>query len=98
MESGLHLLFGRWSASRRISEKLFRYVLNWMLRCIAHDPPRLSPIALRVPLHRAGPAPDHESAGGLLGDRSRECGVGQGERAADRQRLVMQPLRVPSST
>ena len=46
-----------------------------------------SPIALRVPLHDADPLPDHEHAGGLLRDPGRECGAGQGERAADRQRF-----------
>jgi hypothetical protein len=46
-----------------------------------------SPIALRVPLHDADSVPDHEAADGLLGDRGREYGAGQGERAADRQRF-----------
>jgi hypothetical protein len=32
---------------------------------------------------------------GLLRDRDVEGGAGCGERAADRERLVMQPLRVP---
>jgi hypothetical protein len=40
-------------------------------------------------------AADHEPAGGLLGDRSRERGAGQFERAADRQRFVGLPLGVP---
>jgi hypothetical protein len=40
-------------------------------------------------------ATDFEPADGLPGDRGRECGAGQGERAADRQRLVGLPLRVP---
>jgi hypothetical protein len=33
--------------------------------------------ACRVPPHHARPAPDHEPAYGLLGDRSREHGAGQ---------------------
>ena len=41
-----------------------------------------------MPLHHADPLPDHEPGGGLLGDRNLEGGAGQGERAADRQRLV----------
>jgi hypothetical protein len=48
--------------------------------------PRL-PIALRVALHHADSVSDYEAAGGLLGDRSRERGASQVERAADRQRL-----------
>jgi hypothetical protein len=36
---------------------------------------RASPIAFRVPLHHARALADHEPAGGLLGDRSRECGA-----------------------
>jgi hypothetical protein len=35
-------------------------------------------------LHHPNLAADHEPAGELLRDRSRECGAGQGERAADR--------------
>ena len=46
-------------------------------------------------LHDARPVPNHEAAGGLLGDRSREHGAVRGKRAADRQPLVVQPLRVP---
>jgi hypothetical protein len=46
-----------------------------------------SPIALRVPLHHPRSAPDHEAAGRLLNDRSRERCAGQFERAADRQRF-----------
>jgi hypothetical protein len=45
-----------------------------------------------VPLHDSRPATDREPAGGLLGDRSRECSAGQVERAADRQRLVLVAL------
>jgi hypothetical protein len=52
----------------------------------------LSPIALRVPLHHADAVADHEPAGRLLGDRSRERGEGQVERASDRQRLVVVAL------
>jgi len=48
-----------------------------------------------VPLHHARALTDHESAGGLLGDCGLECGAGQGERAADGQRLVVQLLLVP---
>jgi hypothetical protein len=56
---------------------------------------RRSPIAFGVPLHDARPAADHEPGGGLLSDRSREGCARQGERAADRKRLVVQPLGVP---
>ena len=48
-----------------------------------------------MPLHDADPLPDHEPAGGLLSNRGIEGGVGQGERAADCQRLLVQPLIVP---
>jgi hypothetical protein len=34
-----------------------------------------SPVALRVPLHHADAAADHQPAGGLLRDRSREHGA-----------------------
>jgi hypothetical protein len=40
-----------------------------------------------VRLHHQRAASVHEPAGGLLRDRRRECGAGQFERAADRQRL-----------
>jgi hypothetical protein len=40
-----------------------------------------------VPLHDARAVADHEAAGGLLRDRSRERSAGQFERAADRQRF-----------
>jgi hypothetical protein len=53
-----------------------------------------SPVALRVP-HYPNPAGDHEPASRLLRDRNLERGAGQFERAADRQRLVSLPLRVP---
>jgi len=43
-------------------------------------------VALRVPLHHARSAPDHEPAGGLLLDRHLERGASRGEGAADRQR------------
>jgi hypothetical protein len=45
-----------------------------------------------VPLHASRAVADHEAADGLLGDRSREHGVGQGERAADHERLVVVAL------
>jgi hypothetical protein len=48
-----------------------------------------------VALHHPRAAADHELAGGPLRDRNREHGAGQFERAADRQRLVGLPLRVP---
>ena len=54
-----------------------------------------SPIALRVVLHDARAAADHEAGGGLLGDCSRECGAGQFDRAADGERFVgvaLEPL------
>jgi hypothetical protein len=40
---------------------------------------QLLPVALRVPLHHARAATDHEAGGGLLGDRNREGGAGQFE-------------------
>jgi hypothetical protein len=40
----------------------------------------------RVPLNDPRPAADHEAAGGLLLDRKREHGAGQGECAAVRER------------
>jgi hypothetical protein len=45
-------------------------------------------LALRVPLHDANAVADHEPAGGLLRDCSTEYDAGQGERVADRQRLL----------
>jgi hypothetical protein len=45
-----------------------------------------------VALHDPNPLPDHESAGGLLGDRSREHSAGRFKRAADGQRLVLVAL------
>ena len=50
--------------------------------------------ALECRLTTRRAAADHESAGGLLRDRGRECGAGQGG-AADCQRLIALPLRVP---
>jgi hypothetical protein len=46
-----------------------------------------SPIAFRVPLHHTRSLPDHEHAGGLLGDRDVEGGAGKFKRAADGERL-----------
>jgi hypothetical protein len=40
-----------------------------------------SPVGLRMARRYPCPAADLEPAGGLLGDRSRESGAGQGERA-----------------
>ena len=42
----------------------------------------LSPVALRVALHHADSLADHEAGGGLLRDRGRERGAGEGERVA----------------
>jgi hypothetical protein len=43
----------------------------------------------------ARPAPDHEPAGRFFLNRDLKHRTGEGERAADRQRLVVLPLRVP---
>jgi hypothetical protein len=56
---------------------------------------RYSPVAFGMTLHNADVIADHKPAGGLLRDRGREGGAGQGERAAHRQRLVVQSLGVP---
>jgi hypothetical protein len=48
-----------------------------------------------VALHHADAVPDHEPAGGLLGDRNCEHGAGKFKRAADGERLVavaLEPL------
>jgi len=59
-------------------------------RALIHQPrtPAL-PSTFRVPLHYADAVADHEPAAGLLRDRSRERGAGQGERAADCQRGLL---------
>jgi hypothetical protein len=45
-------------------------------------------IAAGSALHHEDSVADHEAADGLLLDRGCERGAGQGERAADRQRLA----------
>jgi hypothetical protein len=54
--------------SRSTASKIWISSPRW------HHESVLSPVALRVPLRHADAVPDHEPAGGLLGDRN--CGNG----------------------
>jgi hypothetical protein len=72
-----------------IEMSLANWLVAGMIPGVNREPLKKSLTSrLPVPLHDADPVPDHEPGGGLLGDRNRECGAGQFERAADRQRLV----------
>jgi hypothetical protein len=70
---------------------IFRYICIRLPSDKSLPTVKTSPIAVRVPLHdKDPPAADHEPAAGLLGDRRRKSGAGQGGRAASRDTACSQ--------
>ena len=67
--------------------------LRRVTKCVTKMRARRWPLSRAI--HHADAAADHEPAGWLLGNRNLEHGTGERERAADGQRFVGLPLRVP---